>query len=170
MMKRRARQRGGSTLIEFTLVGVPLIFALISIFELCRGMWIYDTLAATVKTGARYAVVHGQNCSTAGNTCAVTIAQIAARMQNTGVGLLPDQLSLTFTPSSGSAITCTMTNCLANNTAWPPSSAYGIGNNVTIYGSYPFRSMISMLWPDAGKVNTFGAVTFGATSKERIQF
>ncbi len=169
-MRRSRNQHGGSSLIEFTLVGIPVIFVLLSTFELCRGMWIYDTLAASVKAGTRYTVVHGQNCSLTGNTCTVTIAQIAGHIQSAGPGLLPDKLSLTFTPASGSPVTCALTDCLNNSTTWPPASANGQGSDVTISGRYPFRSMISMLWPDAGRVSTFAPVNFGAASRERIQF
>src|SRR5579871_5563504 len=55
-------KRSGQSLIEFTLVGIPLIFVLISVFEISRGMWIYHTLAYSVKNGVRYASVHGINC------------------------------------------------------------------------------------------------------------
>ena len=43
--KRLFRSRcGGQSLVEFTLVGIPLIFVLISVFEISRGMWMYHTL------------------------------------------------------------------------------------------------------------------------------
>ena len=34
---RRARSRG-NTMVEFTLVGIPIMFALISVFEISRAM------------------------------------------------------------------------------------------------------------------------------------
>src|SRR5215471_18790761 len=61
MTGRRNRQRGGSSLIEFTLVGIPIIFVLISTFEMSRGMWLYHTLAYAAREGTRYAIVHGVN-------------------------------------------------------------------------------------------------------------
>src|SRR5262249_25568202 len=143
---------------------------LISIFELCRGMWTYNTLAAAVKAGTRYAVVHGQNCAVSGNTCTVTIAQIAGQMQAAGPGLPPDQPTLTFPSSTGSAVTCSMPDCLSTSPPWPLATAYSVGNDVAISGTYPFRSIISMLWPSAGSVGRFGAVNFGAASREQIQF
>ena len=48
--RRRKSQRGGS-LIEFTFVGIPLMFVLISIFEASRGMWTYNLLAHAIKEG-----------------------------------------------------------------------------------------------------------------------
>ena len=43
------------------------MFALISIFEVSRGMWIYHTLAYSVKNGIRYASVHGIDCFNTAN-------------------------------------------------------------------------------------------------------
>ena len=77
MTRRRRGERGGSTLMEFVLVGIPIIFVLISTFEIARGMWAYQTLAYSVKRGLRYAIVHGWNCGQSGNTCNVTVGQIA---------------------------------------------------------------------------------------------
>ena len=123
-MKRRHRsEHGGTSLIEFTLVGIPLIFVMISVFEISRGMWIYHTLASAVKAGTRYAIVHGENCAQAPNTCTVTIGQIATQIQAAGPGLMPDQLTLTFTPANGSATTETLTASLADTTVWPSSTA-----------------------------------------------
>lgn len=68
-MFSRGGRRGGNAMIEFVLVGIPLIFVLISIFEMARGMWLYHTLAYSVKEGVRYTIVHGQNCATAPNSC-----------------------------------------------------------------------------------------------------
>src|SRR5215212_5363994 len=90
VMRKRRYLTGGNSLVEFTLVGIPLIFILIATFELSRGMWSYHTLAYAVKSGARYTIVHGQNCAIAPNACTVTIGQIAATIKSAGVGLPPD--------------------------------------------------------------------------------
>ena len=57
-MTRRRGERG-SSMVEFTLVGFPLIFILISIFEMARGMWNYHTLEEAVEVGTRYEAVRG---------------------------------------------------------------------------------------------------------------
>jgi Flp pilus assembly protein TadG len=171
MKKRwRSREHGGTSLIEFTLVGIPMIFVLISVFEISRGMWIYHTLAAGVKAGTRYTIVHGKNCSYSPNTCTVTIGQIAAQIQNAGPGLLPDQLTLTFTPANGTATTETLTAALADTTVWPSSTANWVGMDIIISGTYPFSSIISMFWPGAASVGPFTTVNFPASSREKIQF
>ena len=37
-MKPRRHRSLGQSLVEFTLVGIPIVFVLISIFEISRGM------------------------------------------------------------------------------------------------------------------------------------
>ena len=171
MKGRRSREHGGSSLMEFVLVGIPVIFVLISTFEIARGMWTYQTLAYSIKRGVRYSIVHGWNCGQNGNTCNVTIAQIAGVIQGAAVGLDKNSMNLTFTPSAGSATTCALSDCLNNTTVWPPSTASAPGMNVTISAVYPFRSAISMFWPGTrGGGVGFSAVNFGATSNDLMQF
>jgi len=165
MFRRNRREHGGSTLVEFTLVGIPMIFLLVSTFEAARGMWIYHTLAYAVKEGTRYASVHGQTCSIAPNACTVTVAQVAQTVANASAGLLPGELTLTLTSTAG-ATTCTITNCLANNSTWPPAPGNVPGNDIQIDGVYPFQSAISMFWPGAGAGVGVGTVNFGASAKE----
>ena len=169
---RNARSRG-STLLEFTFVGIPLIFVLISTVEMARGMWTYHTLAYAVKEGTRYAVVHGQNCAKPPNSCTVTISQIAGVIQSAGVGLAGDTLSLTFTDAGGTATTCALNTCIASYTtaAWPPSTENAPGLKVKISGVYPFASVLAMFWPGAGRpMNGMATINFPATSRESIQF
>lgn len=168
---RRTRTRGNS-LLEFTLVGIPLIFTVISIFEMARGMWLYHTLAHAVKAGTRYAIVHGQNCSVPPNSCTVSVSQIATVIRANGVGLPGDTVTLTFTPPSGSSTTCALADCIANNTTgyWPPPGANSPQSKVKITGVYPFTSAISMFWPGAGRTNRAGTINLSAKSTENIQF
>jgi Flp pilus assembly protein TadG len=165
---RTSRRRGASTL-EFTLVGIPLIFVLISTFELARGMWDYHTLAAAVKDGTRYASLHGHTCATSPNTCTQTVAQITQHILDAGPGLESNKLTLTFTSNSGS-FSCLVTTCLLNNGVWPSPPADAVGSNITIAGKYVFQSAISMFWPGAGPGVTVGTVNFPASSRETIQF
>src|SRR5580765_336316 len=73
------RQRGATT-IEMTFVGIPIIFILISVFEISRGMWMYNTAATAVREGLRFASVHGVNCVHLApgipNSCEVTANDI----------------------------------------------------------------------------------------------
>ena len=167
--QRRNRRRGSSTL-EFTLVGIPIIFVLISTFEMARGMWNYHTIAYAVKEGTRFASVHGIDCSTSPNTCSVTVGQITQKIVDAGIGLPTTQLRLTFTSASGS-ITCFASACLSNGTVWPPSPGNVVGSSIQIDATYPFQSAISMFWPGAGAgVGGFATVNLPASSREAVQF
>jgi len=175
--------RRGNTIVEFTLVGIPIIFVLISIFEIARGMWVYDTLAHAVREGTRMAIVNGRDCAKIPG-CPVTIGDIAQRIRETGVGLPPELLNVTMlalAPSvAGPVVVATVTcnplkSCLGMTAQpanqWPPPNANRPRlHSVQIQGVYPFRSAISMFWPGAGKGMTFGTVQLPASSREVIQF
>ena len=169
----RNRRQKGNAIIEFTLVGIPLIFILISIFEAARGFWIYHTLAYAMKEASRFVIVKGENCVQTPNACGVTVAQIAAVIKDRGVGLIPSDLNVTLSSLSDTR-SCTLQACLSDNTPWPtlavPSLPGGArGQNLTITGRYPFRSAIAMFWPGSAPM-IFGTFTFGANSREQIQF
>ena len=55
-MKRKTR---GNALLEFTLMGIPLIFVLISIVQLSIGLWRYYSLQYAVKAAGSYISMHG---------------------------------------------------------------------------------------------------------------
>jgi Flp pilus assembly protein TadG len=190
--RRNRRKRLGQTLVEFTFVGIPIIFILISIFEVSRGMWIYHTLAYTAKVGARYASVHGINCvgKTVNalldnpNDCAVkmgpadTAGTIAYVMRQASVGLDPVKTTVVFN-ASGASTTCSLDVSGGSNpcpaTIWPPYDATGVntfnyvGEPIRIDITTPFSSALAMLWPGA-KVVKFASGTLGATSQEYVQF
>ncbi len=168
---RRKRQKG-SSLIEFTLVGIPLIFVLIGTFEMARGMWLYQTVAYAVKEGARWAVVHGPNYTAypnfcpSGSTCTPgSVANIATVIQNAGVGLDTSQLNLTFTVTTpagtavGTPITCALSSCLSNSTVPALDMNY-----LQITGSYPFVSALNAFWKTGSPFNLV------ATSSELITY
>ena len=193
---RNQRKRLGQTLVEFTFVGIPIIFILISIFEVSRGMWIYHTLAYAAKVGARYASVHGINCI--GNTvntslqnpnnCAVNLGpasapsagaapSIAYMIRQAAVGLDPIKTTVVFN-AAGTTTTCNLdvggaSACPA--TIWPPYDSAGIstvdyvGQPLRIDITTPFDSAIALLWPGA-KVVKFARGTLGASSQEYVQF
>jgi len=168
-------QKGASTL-EMTLIGIPIIFMLISIFEMSRGMWLYDTAAHAAREGTRFASVHGINCvnSTATgvtNDCGKTIHDVAAKIQDVAVGMDPSTTTLTFTAPSpgGTAITCTLTACAGITSTWPPANSNSVGTIIQIDISTPFNSALAMFWPGAAKVN-FSTVNLGATSLDAVQF
>lgn len=189
---RNSWARRGQALIEFTFVGIPMIFLLVSIFEISRGMWIYHTLAYSVKVGVRYASVHGFNCGPSSglptvNTCQVkmgpssgnsadcayetsapaTPPTIATVIWCAGVGLDPKATTLAFTDFSGTSAPCALTAC--PGTTWPTAAGYFIGYPISIQIVTPFKSMIAMFWPGSQPVS-FSATKLPASSWDTVKF
>jgi hypothetical protein len=171
-------RRRGQSLLEFTFVGIPIMFVLISIFEISRGMWVYHTLAYSVKAGVRYALVHGINCVPApfnNNICTKTIANVAQVIQDAGVGLDTgdSKTLLTFTDGAGAQTTCFLggaTNpCSGKAATWPPGGGNSVGRTIRIDIVTPFRSAIVLFWPGAKPVS-FGVFDLPASSSDVIQF
>ncbi len=172
--------RRGNTIVEFTLVGIPIIFAIISIFEMSRGMWLYHTIATSLREGVRFAVVHGNNCNLPPNNCAVRVRDVAGRIQQYAVGMPPGQIrNVTFRSDSRTLGTyASLQDCLADNTYFPaaaPGAAEDPGgarlmSYVEISAVFPFQSAIAMFWPGTGRGQQFPAFMLPASSKEYIQY
>jgi Flp pilus assembly protein TadG len=177
-MRMSRTNRRGSAMLEFMLVGIPMMFVLISIFEIARGMWIYETLSHAVREGTRFAIVHGNTCALTPNSCVTTVGGIATRMRDAGVGLLPENLTVTITSTSRSAGPATLATLLTDTTpfpslavgATPPDPGGETGLPVTITASYPFESAIVMFWPGATGSASFTSINLPATSRANIQF
>ncbi len=175
-------RRAGNSLLEFTLVGIPVIFILISTVEISRGMWIYHSLAYALKEATRYTAVHGNDCQVEKNSCTIRIRDIAQVIQTTGMGLLPEQMTNVSFISSTRTVTCsTLAACLqaggTGDTYWPtyapgtyPTDTGGNPNaTIRITAQYPFISAISMLFPSGGGM-VFPAYTLPGESSEDIRF
>ena len=170
-MTNKTNRRRGSALLEMTLVGIPLIFVLISTIEMARGMWIYHTLAYAVREGTRYTIVHGVNCGVSPNSCTLTVGQIATKIKNSAVGLYDtDNFQITMTSLSDSIGPITLTSALSNTTQFPSSGGDAVQAPITFTATYPFQSVIAMFWPGAGKGMQFDTFTLPASSQEAIQF
>ena len=191
---KNRRSRRGSALVEMTLVGIPIIFVLISVFEISRGMWIYHTSAYAAKVGARFASVHGINCiQTSGifNNCPKTIAQVTAVIRAAAYGLPSTTTMLTFTPgaTSATATSCYMGSSSATTVAGPYGSLVGclslttdpwpfndfsgtlngVGKKIRIDIKTPFKSAVGMFWPGVGSTK-FASTDLGGSSIDYIQF
>lgn len=169
-LPRLLLEERGQAVIEMTLVGIPLIFMLVSIFEIARGMWAYETLAHAVREATRYAIVHGQNCSVAPNSCAITIGNIASRLNSSGIGLPSDELNVRITSLTDDIVCNPVSTCLTSSTVFPSSGANGVGNPITIAATYNFRSALAMFWPGAATAVSFTAINLPASSTDYIQF
>lgn len=173
-MTRRQKSRG-STMVEMTMVGIPIIFALISIFEISRGMWVYETMAYSVKQGIRYTSVHGENCRSLDNvvnSCNQTANQIILNaIQPAAVGVDPASTNVTFYSADGGILNCPLTGTGSGGCGllWPPAAVNVTGMWIQITMQSPFRSAIAMLWPGSAPTSA-GATQFVASSKDIIQF
>jgi Flp pilus assembly protein TadG len=166
----RNRERGGATL-EFPLAGIPLIMLLMITFEICLAMWSYHTLALAVKEGAIYASTKGQDCTYTGNNCQVSVATVVQRVLTAGVGINPNQLSVTLcTSTSGCLAACNpASNCLSNATLWPGSVPPNTGW-IEIDASYPApMSIPALLWPGKS-LASMGTIEFSASSRQVVQY
>jgi Flp pilus assembly protein TadG len=165
---RRNRQRGQG-MVEFVLVSIPLIFILISIFEIARGMWIYHTIQYGVQQGARYLVVHGETCAKASTTCSVTVGDVAQVIKANSTGMNPGDFQVTL-KSQSSTLNCQpLSSCLSNGGQWPPAGESHPGFRIAVTGTFPFRSPLCMFWPGTKPVGPL-AVNLGATATEEIRF
>jgi hypothetical protein len=163
------KRRRGSSLLEFTFVSIPLIFALISIAEVSRAAWTYHTMAYAVNEGARYVIVHGKGCTTGGNTCGATVSSVTLQIARAATGLDPSGFNVTLYSANGSVSCTPLEYCVTNMSAWPPSGDNGPGTDIRIAGSYAFTSSLAMFWPGSSGV-TFANFNFPAYSRQSIQY
>jgi Flp pilus assembly protein TadG len=178
---RRQRRQSGNAMIEMTMIGIPIIFVLISIFEMARGMWIYHSLSHAVKEGTRYASVHGINCTTAPNNCGLFVSNIAAKIRDEAVGLESSRLQVRLCVNCGANAAGmtddtglqTIDTLLSRTTVrWPDPTGTGklLHNRITFTAQYPFDSALAMLAPMGGGQVRFGRFIFVATAAETIHF
>ena len=173
-------------MVEMTLIGIPIIFTLISIFEMSRGMWIYSTISYAAREATHYVAVHGgPDCRTLPNNCGIAQVDLYNAINFANTGLTPSKTTILFI-STADNFTCTVDklktgacgsapsgNCdTAGSTAGciPSSGGDTNGFPVTITLTYPFNSAIGMFWPGAGRGFIFGRVNLPATSQAQILF
>lgn len=162
-----ASHRGvrGSNMIEFVLVGIPMLFVILAIAQVSLGMFTYHTLANAIEVGARSASVQA---GTVGGPSGV-----AQTIIDNAPGLIPTRLTLTFSGTVGgtatAVATCVAATCVSSysSTAFPPGSAFT--DTLTVLGTYPFATPFAMFWPSVGPMKLAGAITLGATTTQMIQ-
>jgi Flp pilus assembly protein TadG len=162
-------------LVEFTLVGIPLIFILISIFQMSLGMWSYHTLEEAVEEGTRFEAVRGANlqaqsaCASNEDSCGASLNGIAAALANAAVGLPAANWSATLT-AGGSTHTCSpLSSCLHVTTTWPPSGDNSSGTTIKISATYNFPSSLAFFWPGQ-QSQVFGTIALKAVSQQTILY
>jgi Flp pilus assembly protein TadG len=160
--------RRGSALIEFTLMGIPIIFLTISVFSISIDMWEFHELPHAVEMTARYAATHGKGCASP-NTCSLTVAGMVSYFEAQNISLLPSLVNVTFTDSGGSTSCAPLTNCSSSLATFPSASHNAPGQDVTVYATYSLKNPVAIFWP-SGHNSVWHAFTVGATSRQRILF
>jgi Flp pilus assembly protein TadG len=165
------RKERGSSLLEFALVGVPAMFLCISVFAISMTMWQYHTLAFVAQRVARYVTAHGYNCGQDGNSCSITLANVATYAEASAIGLDKSKLNLKLTASSGDTSCAPVTNCDSNGGTYPVGSTDGaVGADIVVTATYSVNNPITMFWPGAGTVTTPSNLTLKGESRQRITF
>ena len=62
-LKRGFADSRGQSIVEFSLLSVTLFLLTLGVFEMCRMMLVYTTVADAARAGCRYAIVHGADAS-----------------------------------------------------------------------------------------------------------
>lgn len=177
---KRKRLRG-SILVEFVLVGIPLLFIVIGLEEMARGMWQYHTLQYAVKMANAYASVHRATCGTSPNSCTVDVSAVIGVFQTNAIGIPMSNVAVTLTSENNSATCSQVSTCSTSSswsTQWPPSADgdNAVGNWIKFRADYTFKTALSMFWPGAGKPLSFGSSAglgkfdFPGFSYQLIQF
>jgi len=162
-------RRRGSTLIEFSLMAMPTLFMSITIVECSIGMWEFSSMSNALAVAARYAASHGATCSQNGNSCAVTLGNVANVIANTAPALNPAKLNVTLTTASGATTCNPLSSCQTSTATFPSGTDGAVGNDITISATYKITNPLPMYWPPR-EDSDVSSHTLGAISRQRIQF
>lgn len=113
--------------------------------------------------------MHGRSCTQNGNTCTVTVGDIAAYFEGQALALDSSKLNLKL-QSLSETINCNPLNsCNSNTTVFPNSADNGVKFDIVMTATYPVTNPIAMFWPGVGSVmpSTFNLF---ATSRQMIVF
>jgi Flp pilus assembly protein TadG len=181
-MRNRNKERGSQTL-EFTLIGLPLIFLLFSIIHMCFAMMTFHTMQEAVEQGARFVATRGSTCASGSNTCNVTVQQIADVVATSSPGIAASNLKLTLTTNSGTSVVCDKINtctsscssgCSGNKgNKWPDPTTTDSNPGKDIIISADVTSLPSpmyMFWTMYNSAPKIGSTSFHAYSRQRLMF
>lgn len=165
-------RRRGSTLLEFTLTGLPVMFLSLSVVECGLSMFEYNSMANAVTVAARYASNHGATCQSP-NACTIKVSDVANLIANTAWILDTSKLNVVLT-ANGVATNCKplntcQTNASPSTNQFPASGDNAVNMDITITATYKGTNPMPMFWPPNADVDDSG-YTLGAQSRQRIQF
>jgi Flp pilus assembly protein TadG len=160
--------RCGSALLEFTLLGIPVLFLFTSVITCSIDMWQFYTLSYAVEMTSRYAGMHGATCGGT-NTCTINSGAVTSYLVSQAIALDKSLLNVTLTDGSGSTTCNPVTTCTSGTAQFPAAAYNSVGANITVTATYRLVNPIAMLWPGSSGVNA-GTFTVGATSTQGIVY
>lgn len=167
--KRTQKKRRGSALLEFTLIGIPVIFISTSVMSASLDMWQFHNLAYGTQMTARYVAMHGRTCTQNGNACTMTVGNVASYFEGQALALDASKLNVKL-QSLSETINCNpLDTCNSSATVFPNSSDNGVKFDIVVTATYPMTNPIALFWPGVGSV-TPSTFNLFATSRQMIVF
>ena len=104
-LRKLRKDRRGTAVVEFALVGSILILVTFAIIDFGRMMWLNNTVEHAATEGARFAAVRGSN-----KPSPATETQVVSVVQNRAVGmaLTTSEIAVTWTPDNNAGSTVTV--------------------------------------------------------------
>ena len=123
-MRRVMRNERGQTLLEYSVVILTVLTVIFGVFETARLVLAYTTLAEAARAGARYAVVHGADCTGA---CVPDDGTATAQNVASAAGLTSATATTTYSPP-GTTVPGTLVTVTVSYTFVPvtPLAALGV--------------------------------------------
>ena len=160
------KSRSGNTLIEFSLLGIPIILMSVSVVLVSIAMWQFHCLAYASEATATYASTHGATCSQNGNSCSITIGNMATYFASQAIALPQSRVVVNFKDGSGTTTCSPLSSCTGNSRQFPLASYNSVGSDVTVTATYTVMNPIDLLWP----VTSVHDFALSATSRQRVLF
>ncbi len=146
-----------------------MVFVTISVVYVSLAMWQFHSLAYASEMTARYVSVHGATCAANGNTCTITVGNVATFFTSQAMALDASKVIVKMKDSSGTTTTCNPVNsCNSTSTQFPAASSNSVGSDITITATYGVKSPLAMFWPP--DIDWAHDYTLGAQSRQRIMF
>ena len=165
----RKKLQRGIALIEFTIVGIPVIFLTTSIIDMSLESWNFHSMVYAIEVADRYACAHGKTCSKGGNTCTIKVQDVASMISHQALGLDPSSMNVILTTNSATTNCFPLNACFSNTTQFPSTTDNNVGLDIKISATYTMHNPVSMLW--FGSAGTsIGSFTVGATTRQNIVY
>jgi hypothetical protein len=144
----RKTGKRGSAMVEFVLAGIAGITLVISTVQLGLAMWNYHTLAEAIHETNRYVASHGRNCTVGGNSCGITVADVANKVKTLAVGIPDTSINMSLNSTTQQKDCNPVSACESDTTQWPPADNFdnSPGNYTTITAKLVVKSAIISLW------------------------